>query len=58
MADLNPIIDRAQPRSRITCVGWLAKFKGTDDIQAVSPVPYHAGVPRATDELEESSYQF
>ena len=56
MADLVPI-DRVQPRSRTTCVGWLARFKGADAIQAVCPVPYHAVVPRTADEQEESSYQ-
>ena len=43
IAMLDPI-DRVQPRSRTTCVGWLARFKGTDAIHAVCPVPYHGAV--------------
>ena len=31
---LDPI-DRVQRKSRTTCVGWLARFKGTDAIHAV-----------------------
>ena len=53
MAVLDPI-DRVQPRSRTTCVGWWARFKGTDSIQAVCLVSYHAVVPLQA-ELEESS---
>ena len=34
IAYLDPI-DRVQPRSRTTCVGWWARSKGTDAIQAV-----------------------
>ena len=49
IAALDPI-DRVQPRSRTTCVGWFARFKGADAIHAVCPVPYHPVV-----EVEESS---
>ena len=34
IADLDPI-DRVQPRSRATCVGWLARFNGVATIRAV-----------------------
>ena len=34
IADLDPI-DRVQPRSRTTCVGWLARFNGVATIYAV-----------------------
>ena len=31
-------------RSRTTCAGWLARFKGTGAIHAASPVPHHSEV--------------
>ena len=34
IAALDPI-DRVQPRSSTTCVGWLARFKGVASIHAV-----------------------
>ena len=34
IAALDPI-DRVQPRSRITCVGWLTRFNRVADIHAV-----------------------
>ena len=40
IAMLDPI-DRVQPRSRTTCVGWWARFKGTDAIHAVCLVQDH-----------------
>ena len=49
IATLDPI-DRVQPRSRTTRVGWLARSNGTAAIHAVCLVPYDAVV-----EQEEAS---
>ena len=53
VAALDPI-DRVQPRSRTTCVGWLARFNRTAAIHAVCFAPYHAVVPLVA-EFEEAS---
>ena len=56
IAALDPT-DRVQPRSRTTCVGWLARFKGTDAIHAVCLVQDHpvAEVEESSDKLEYQS---
>ena len=53
IAALDPI-DRVQPRSRTTCVGWLARSNGTAATHAVCLAPYHAAVPLVA-QLEEAS---
>ena len=53
IAALDPI-DRVQPRSRTTCVGWLARSNWTDAIHAVCHAPCHAVVPFVAG-LEEAS---
>ena len=58
MAFLDPI-DRVQPRSRTTCVGWWARSKGTDAIHCKVFWMYHAvvEVDEQSVESEESSSQ-
>ena len=51
IAVLDPIDRVQQPRSRTTCDGWWARFKGTDAIHAVSALEQYHPVA----EVEESS---
>ena len=53
IAALDPI-DSVQQRFRTTCVGSLARFKGTVAIHAVCIVPYNAADPLLA-EVEDSS---
>ena len=45
-------IDRVQPRSSTTCVGWWARSKETDAIQAENLVLYYALVEESSEQLE------